>query len=105
MRKWASIVAVTALAIFAIVDTIHDFVANDTVHYFAEQPRRLLMVACIGIAGGFVAIAFERMPRRLHRILKLCAWGSAASLLTIFSGYFLFESVALFSQLRAAETL
>ena len=103
MKRWSIIIAITAFAIFAVVDTIRDFVANDTIHYFAEQPRRLLLVAFIAIGGGFAALVFDRLSLRLRRSVKLYALGSAAISLMMFTIYFLFEFAALFSQLGAPD--
>jgi hypothetical protein len=91
MKKWIAIVAITAFAIFAVVDTIRDFIANDTVHYFAGQPHRLLLIAAIGIVGGIAALLFDKLSPRLKRSVKLFAMGSAASFPTLFAVWFLFE--------------
>jgi hypothetical protein len=83
MKKWIEkIIAVIALAwfaIFAVWDTVHDFTANDTIHYFAKQPGRLIWVAVIGIVGGLVAFIFDQLSPRGKRIAKLVVLGIGAS--------------------------
>jgi hypothetical protein len=90
MKKLLAIVAIVAFAIFAITDTVHDFVANNTISYFAEQPHRLFLVAIIGVVGGVAALIFDKLSSKTKRSVKLFVVGSAASCLTFFAGYFLF---------------
>ena len=78
LKKLGAAVAVTLFAIFAIWDTAHDFVANDTFCYFAHQPDRLLFVATIAIVGGFAALFFYWLSPRLQRRVKLLVLGLAA---------------------------
>jgi len=61
MRKLGAIVLVTLVAILAIADIIHDFIANDPLHYFSEQPHQLLVVAAIAIVGGLITFFFYRL--------------------------------------------
>jgi len=88
MKRVSVIVAVTLYAVFAIADVIYNFIANDTAHYFGEQPHRLLFVAAIGIGGGLIAFLFYRLSPRLRRGVKLFTLGSAASLVTLCGIYF-----------------
>ena len=98
LKKLGAAVAVTLFAIFAIWDTAHDFVANDTFCYFAHQPDRLLFVATIAIVGGFAALFFYWLSPRLQRRVKLLVLGLAASIVTLFGSYFLFWLFSLPSQ-------
>ena len=91
MKKSVGILLVVAFAIFAIADAIHDFFANDTAHYFAEQPHRLLLVAAIGIVGGLVAFGFSALSPRLQRGVKLVVLGSGASFVMVAGSYFSFQ--------------
>lgn len=102
MKKMFGIILVAAFAIFAIADIIHDFIANDTVHYYSEQPHRLLLAAGIGIVGGFVALCFYLLSPRLQRRAKLVALGLAASLVMLGGGYFAFRFASLSPQLDSA---
>jgi hypothetical protein len=93
MKKWIAILAATVIAICAIVDIVHEFIANDAIHYFTAQPSRLVLVAIIGIVGGVAALIFDKLSPKGKRSVKLFATGSAASCLTFFAGYFLFMFV------------
>jgi hypothetical protein len=91
MKRWGFTIAITLFAAFAIADVVHDFVAADPVHYFAEQPFQLLSVAAIAIAGGFMALAFDQLSSRKKHGLKLSALGLAIVFLALFASYFTFE--------------
>jgi hypothetical protein len=103
MKRWIVIVAVTLFAIVAVVDIIHDFVTTDPVHYFAEQPRRLLLVAAVAIVCGLIALVFDRLSPQLKHSVKLFTLGSAASCLTVFTGYSLFMLARLSSQVESSD--
>ena len=95
MKKSARIILVVAFAIFAIADAVHDFIANDTAHYFSEQPHRLLLVAVIGIVGGLLTFLFYRLSPRLQRRVKLLTLGLAASFVTAAVVWFLYRAADL----------
>ena len=97
MRRWSVIAAVTAFAIFAVADLVHDFVANDPIGYFSAQPNRLLYVAAIAIAGGLAALGFYRLSPRAQRHVRVFSWGAAASTMTAVVGYGGFCFLSLFS--------
>jgi hypothetical protein len=97
MRKWSVIAAVTAFAIFAVADLVHDFVANDPIGYFSAEPHRLLYVAAIAIAGGLAALGFYRLSPRAQRHVRVFSWGAAASTMTAAVGYAVFCFLSLFS--------
>lgn len=97
MKKWSLIAAVTAFAIFAVADLVHDFVANDPIGYFSAEPHRLLYVAGIAIPGGLAAWGFHRLSPRAQRHLRLCGWGAAASAMTAIAGCAVFCFLSLFS--------
>src|SRR5260370_1059562 len=83
MRKFGAIVLLTLFAVFAIADIVDDFIANDPVHYFSEQPHQLLVVAAIAVVGGLVVYFFYRLSPHWQRRVRLLALGSAASFLTV----------------------
>ena len=91
MRKVGVIVVVTLFAIFSIADIVRDFIANDPVHYFSEQPSQLLVVAAIAIVGGLVVLFFYRLSPHWQRRVKLFTLGSAASFVTVCGVYFGYE--------------
>lgn len=97
MRKWGVIAAVTAFAIFAVADLVHDFVTNDSIGYFSAEPHRLLYVAAIALAGGLGALEFYRLSPRAQRHVRVFGLGAAASTMTAVFGYAVFCSLSLFS--------
>ena len=90
MKRWSTTVGVTAFAIFAVADLVHDFVTNDPIGYFSGEPHRLFYVAAIAIAGGLAALGSDRLSPRTRRHVRVFAWGAAASTLTSIAGYFAF---------------
>ena len=92
MKKSVGIILVVAFAIFAVADAIHDFIANDTIHYFSERPHQLLLVAAIGIVGGLMAFFFYRLSPHSQRRVKLLILGLAASFVTLACGWFLYRA-------------
>ncbi len=91
MKRVIGIILGVASAIFIIADAIHEFIANDTIHYFSEQPRRLLLVGVIGIFGGLVTFGFSALSPRLQRKVKLVVLGSGAGFVTLAGGYLSFQ--------------
>ena len=87
-------VAATLFAIFAIADVIHDFITNDPVRYYSEQPHQLLLVAAITIVGGLLAFLFYRLSPHRQRRLKLITLGSAAGFVTVCGLYFRYQLAA-----------
>jgi len=104
MRKFSAIIAVTLFVIFAVADLVNDFIANDPIHYFSEQPLRFVLVAGIAIGGGLITLAFYRLSPRLQRGVKLFTLGSAASCLTAFAGCWLIFFVRWSLQLGMAAS-
>jgi hypothetical protein len=90
MKKLGVIILFIAFAIYVVVDTIHEFRTNDPIHYFSEQPSRLLLVMAIAIAGGLAVFIFYRLSPLWQRRMKLLALGLAASFLVAFTGYMLY---------------
>lgn len=95
MKKLVGILLIVVFAIFAIADIIHDFIANDTIHYFSEQPHQLLLIAGIGIAGGLVTFGFSLLSSRLQRGIKLVALGSGGSFVILAGSYFIYQVASL----------
>jgi hypothetical protein len=103
MKKWCAIIGVAIVLILAVVYTVHDFIANETLRYFTDKPHRLFYVAGIAIAGGLAALLFDRLSMRARRKVRLFTVGSAAGCVTFFVGYFLFQFVRFSSQLAGSE--
>jgi hypothetical protein len=95
MKRWVAITVVALVVICALPDLIREFYTNDTLNFFSSEPRRLLYVAAIAVAGGLVALTFSRLSGPSQRSAQLFGWGSAASLLTAFCGYSIYQSVSL----------
>ena len=90
MRKWIIIIAAAFVTAWFVMDTVREFIGNETIQYFSSQPRRLLYVAGIAVASGFMALAFDRLSREAQRRVRLFACGAAASVLTTFVGCMVF---------------
>ncbi|MBI3878276.1 MAG: hypothetical protein HY300_20330 [Verrucomicrobia bacterium] len=97
MKRRSIIIAAALFATWLVVDTVREFFANETIHYFSSEPHRLLYVAAIAVAGGFVALGFSRLSPHTQRHVRVFAWGAAASTLTAFIGYFVFRFASLSS--------
>src|SRR5688572_21626683 len=97
MKRWSIIIAAALVGTWLVADTVREFFANETIHYFASRPHRLLYVAAIAIVGGFIALAFSRLSPRTQRHVRVFAWGAGASTLTAFVGYFAFRLASLSS--------
>ncbi|MGA2854058.1 MAG: hypothetical protein ABSE90_08015 [Verrucomicrobiota bacterium] len=90
MKKLGIIILFIAFAIYAVVDTIHEFRTNDPIHYFSEQPSRLLLVMAIAIFSGLAVFVFFRLSPLWQHRATLLALGLAASFLAAFTGYQLY---------------
>lgn len=101
MKKWAPLSVVALVVICALADMIREFYANDTLNYFTSAPSRLLYVAAIAIVGGLLVLVFSRLSRQAQRRVRVIGWGTAASLLTAFCGYAIYQSVSLSPVIRA----
>jgi hypothetical protein len=88
MKKFVAIVLFALFVILPVINIVQEFIANDTMHYFREQPSRLLLVAAIGIAGGLVAFMMCRLSSRRQRQIKLLTLGVTASFVTVTGGCF-----------------
>ena len=97
MKRWSIILAAALVAAWMVVDTVHEFFANETMQYFSSEPHRLFYIVGIAVVGGLVALGFERLSPRTQRHVRVFAWGAAASTLTAFAGYFAFWSISLSS--------
>ena len=88
MKRWSLIITPTLVATWLVADTVREFFANETIHYFSSEPYRLLYVAAFAIAGGLAALGFTRLSPRAQRHVRVFAWGAAASTMTAIAGYF-----------------
>jgi hypothetical protein len=95
MKKLSVIIAAALMGFWLVVSTIREFFANETIQYFSSAPHRLLYVAAIAVVGGVAALVIDRLSPQAQRGVKLFSWGGAASLLTLFWGYMLYQTVSL----------
>lgn len=100
IEKLVAIVALAWFVIFALRDTVHNFNAEDTIHYFAKQPVRMVWLAFIAIMGGLCAFLFDRLSARGKRSARLVALGVGASLMMLFAGFLIYITVSLFKLAR-----
>jgi hypothetical protein len=99
MKKLVGIVLAAAVTTFGIADAAHGFISSDGIHYFSEQPHRLLFVAVIGIVGGLIAFGFSALSPKLQRGVKLVLLGLGATFVLLGGGYLSFQFVNLPVQL------
>jgi hypothetical protein len=101
MKKVATTLLIAAFIVWAIVDEIREFRANDTAEYYSSHPQRLLYVLGITILGAVVAVVFYRLSPQAQRRARLFALGGVAFFLTTFLGYMLFQLLPLSSLLAS----
>ena len=72
MKKCVSTFAVAVLTIFVVADLVPDlvqeFITNDPVHFFAENPGQLVWVALISSFGGLLLTLCLPRPRPLPQL-------------------------------------
>jgi hypothetical protein len=73
MKKWSLILA-TALTGAWCVSLISDF--SVAVQYFSSEPRRLLYVVGLAVAGGLAFLIFAQLSHQAQRRCRLFAGGS-----------------------------
>ena len=99
MKKWGTISAITALAIFAVADFVHDAVTNDPIGYFRRDPGQLLYVAGIAIVGGLLTMGYHKLPSRTQRRVRMFGSGAIAIAATAAVGYLTFVLCSLASMI------
>ena len=87
MKTLLGNILLAALGIFGLTKMVNDFIANDGIHYFSQQPDRLLFVAGTAIAGGLIAFGFSALWRRLQRGIKLAVLAAGGSFFMALAGY------------------
>jgi hypothetical protein len=97
MKRRSIILGAVVVGAWIVVDTVREFLANETLEYFATKPVRLLHVAAIAIVGGLAALGFARLSPSTQRQVRVFAWGAAASALTLFVVWFAFRLALLAS--------
>jgi hypothetical protein len=90
MRRIPLILGLVLVAALIVHDVYEFFVTNEGIRHFSSEPRRLLYVMLLGIAGGMVAFGISRFSPASQRKLKLMALGGFGVLLVgalAFFGY------------------
>lgn len=101
MRRLSLTIALTVIVAMTIWEVYAFLVTNEGIRYFLSEPRRLVMVLLLGLAGGAVALGISRLSPSRQRILKLAALGTFGTVVLIgiaFLGYSLVHFAPLLSE-------
>ena len=91
MRHLFLFLCLILIVAFTAQDLYQFYVTNAGVSYFSSEPRRLLYVVLLGVAGGIVALMIGRHSPGSQRNLKLTVLGGFAVFLTGFLGLFAYH--------------
>jgi hypothetical protein len=69
------------------VSLIYDFVTSDPINYFFREPRQILVVAAIAIAGAALVAGFHRLSPQWRRRVHLLMVAFLASSVTTAIGW------------------
>ena len=81
MRPVPLILGLVLITALIIHDVYEFFVTNEGIRYFSSEPRRLLYVMLLGVAGGIIAFGISRFSPASQRKLKLAALGGFGAFL------------------------
>jgi hypothetical protein len=91
MRRLPLIIGLALIVALTVREFYEFFVTNEGVRYFSSEPRRLLYVVLLGLAGGLVAFGISRLSPGSQRTLKLTVLGTFGALLLGVLGLFAFH--------------
>lgn len=91
MRRLPLILGFMLIAVGTVWEVYEFFVVNEGVRYFSSEPRRLVPVVLVGLAGGAVAFGISRLSLGSQRTLKLTVLGTFGTLLLGVLGLFAFH--------------
>jgi peptidoglycan/LPS O-acetylase OafA/YrhL len=80
MRRLALILGLVLIAALTIQAGYDFILTSEGLRYFSSEPRRLLDVMFLGIAGGMIALGISRLSPASQRKLKLVALGGFLAL-------------------------
>jgi len=103
MRRVPLILGLVLITALMVHDVYEFFVTNNGVHYYLSEPRRLLYVMLLGVAGGVVAFGTSRLSPGSQRKLKLVGLGLFGSFLTGFLIVFAYHVAWLVSMVTKAS--
>ena len=93
MRRLSVLFGLTLILVMAAWEIYGFFARNEGIGYFASEPKRLLHVGILALAGGLVAFVIARLSPGSQRRLKLIALGTYGTLLFVFLGLLMWLSV------------
>ncbi len=91
MRRLPLILGLTLIVAMTLWEVYDFFVTNEGLRYFSSEPRRLVYVVLLGLAGGLVALAISRRSPASRRTLKLTTLGTFGTLLLGVLGLFAYH--------------
>ena len=91
MRRLPLIIGLALIVALTVRESYDFFATNEGVRYFSSEPRRLLHVMLLGLAGGLVAFGISRLSPGSQRTLKLTVLGTFGTLLLGVLGLFAFH--------------
>jgi FtsH-binding integral membrane protein len=91
MRHLPLLLGLVVIVALTVHDLYQFFVTDAGVGYFSSEPRRLLYVVLLGVAGGIVASMISRFSPGSQRKLKLAVLGGFAAFLTCFLGLLVYH--------------
>jgi hypothetical protein len=91
MRRLPLILGLAMIVALTVWELYDFFVTNEGVRYFSSEPRRLLYVVLLGLAGGLVAFGISRLSPGSQRTLKLTTLGTFGTLLLAVVGLFAYH--------------
>jgi hypothetical protein len=100
MRRIPLILGLVLITGLIIHDVYEFFVTNEGVRYFSSDPRRLIYVLLLGVAGGVIAIGISRLSPGSQRTLKLAALGTCGTALVSGLGVFAYHLARLLPMIR-----
>lgn len=102
MRRIALILGLVLITGLIIHDLYEFFVPNEGVRYFSSDPRRLVFVMLLGVAGGVVAVGLSRLSPGSQRTLRLAVLGTFGTVLVSGLGLLTYHLARLLPMMREA---
>jgi hypothetical protein len=93
MRRLPLILGLTLIVAMTVWEVYGFFVTNEGIRYFSSEPRRLVPVMLLGLAGGIVAFGISRLSPGSQRTLKLTALGTCGTVLLCGLGFFAYSLI------------
>ena len=91
MRRLPLILGLLLIVALTVHDVYAFFVTDEGIQYFSSEPRRLLYVVLLGVAGGIVAFMISRLSPVSQRKLKFAALGGFGAFIICVVGLFAYH--------------